>query len=236
MHDLLFFATILLAVLAQSVAGFGSALVAMSILTPLLGIQIAVPLVALFTLVLEIVLLFYYREAFNIHAIWRVILGSIIGIPLGVLFLKQVDERITLPLLGLIIAGYAVYALLRFELPELRHPTLGYIFGFFAGMLGGAYNTSGPPVIIYGDCRRWTPAEFKSNLQGFFLVNSFLVALSHSVGGNLNQAVWRNFLFTLPAMGIGLLIGLSLDRHMNPSVFRNIVLGLLIILGVRLIF
>jgi uncharacterized membrane protein YfcA len=220
----------------QSLAGFGSALVAMSLLPSLLGIQTAAPLVALLGLVLEIFLLAYFRDAVKISNIWRVVVASLIGVPIGIIFLKRVDERLTMLLLGVVITGYALYALLRLRLPRLEHSLWGYLAGFLAGMLGGAYNTSGPPVIIYGNCRGWSPPEFKGNLQTFFLVNSLLVAFGHFFSGSYNAEVWRLFLLALPAGGIGLASGLVLDRFINPGLFRIIVLLLLLVLGIRLIF
>lgn len=236
MQDLLLLIIIFIAVFTQSVAGFGSALIAMAALTPLLGIQVSAPLVALVTFVLEIFLLVYYREALKIQNIWKVVFASVIGVPLGVIYLKQVDEKITMTLLGLLITAYAVYALLQFRLPRLEHSIWAYITGFTAGLLGGAYNTSGPPVIIYGNCREWEPAEFKANLQGFFLISSLLVAASHLFGGNVTSQVWRGFLLSIPALTVGMIFGIFLDKRIRPDTFRKIVLVLLIILGLRLVF
>jgi uncharacterized protein len=235
-QDLLFMAVIFLAGFSQSLAGFGSALIAMSVLTPLMGLQIAAPLVAVLVLLLEVVLLAYYRQAFNLHNAWRLILASVVGVPLGVLFLKRIDADLMMAFLGLVIAGYAIYALLRFRLPALGGNLWGWGFGLLAGMLGGAYNTSGPPAIIYGNCRGWQPAEFKSNLQAFFLVNSTVVFASHLLAGSYNASIWRDALLGLPLLAAGVIAGLSLDRYINPEAFRKIVLGLLIILGLRLIF
>lgn len=236
MQDILLLTIIFIAVFTQSLAGFGSALVAMAALTPLLGIQISAPLVALVTFVLEIFLLLYYREALKIQNIWKVIFASVIGVPLGLIYLKQVDEKITMTLLGLLITAYAVYALLQFRLPRLEHPIWAYLTGFAAGLLGGAYNTSGPPVIIYGNCRAWEPAEFKANLQGFFFISSLLVAASHLLGGNLTPEIWRWFLLSLPALVLGMIAGLFLDKRVKPDTFRKIVLTLLVVLGLRLVF
>lgn len=72
--------------------------------------------------------------------------------------------------LGVVIVAYALYALFNPTLPELAQRSWAYGFGFAGGVLSGAYNTSGPPVVIYGTCRCWQPAEFKSNLQGYFLL------------------------------------------------------------------
>jgi uncharacterized membrane protein YfcA len=232
---MLIFIVIFFAAFTQSLAGFGSALIAMALLPGLVGIRAAAPLVALIAATLELALLLRYRSALNLRAVWRLALAAVMGIPIGVLALRQVDERIVLGLLGAILAGYALYALLDLKLPALERPGWAYGFGFLAGLLGGAYNTSGPPVVIYGNCRRWLPAEFKSNLQGFFLLTDLLVIGAHALGGGLTPAVLLNYLWALPAIGLGLLAGISLDRRLNAETFRKLVLGLLVVMGFRLI-
>ena len=227
---------IFLAVFTQSLTGFGSALVAMAFLPDLLGMKIATPLVAVISLTLEVILLVRYRSALNIRAVWQLVLASLAGIPVGILALSRVDEKLVMVILGLVIAAYALYALLNVRLPELSSRWWAFAFGFVAGVLGGAYNTSGPPVVIYGNCRRWQPAEFKSNLQGFFMINSILVVSMHAWGGNLTPAIFQAYAWTLPSIALGILLGASLDRVINPESFRKLVLVLLLMMSVRLIF
>ena len=227
---------VFLAAFTQSLSGFGLALVSMALLPAVIGIRVATPLVALVAIVIEVVLIVRYRESLEVHAIWKVVLAAVIGTPLGVLFLSRMDERIALTVLGVVIAGYAVYALLGLKLPLLENPFWAYLSGLLGGILGGAYNTSGPPVIVYGDCRRWSPDVFKSNLQGYFIVSSLVVAGSHALSGNFTPLVWRTFWWSLPFIGIGLIAGLSLDRWLNPVTFRRVVLVLLVLMGIRLMF
>ena len=227
---------IFLAVFTQSLTGFGSALVAMALLPALIGIRTATPLVALVGLTIEISLLLRYHAAFRLQSVWRLAVASVVGIPLGLLVLRRVDERLALAILGCVLVGYALYALFGRPLPRLKSNAWAYGTGFVAGMLGGAYNTSGPPVVIYGDAQRWPPAEFKSNLQGFFLVTNIFVIAGHALSGNLTYPVWVGYLWVLPAIALGILLGTRLDGRINPAVFRRLVLLLLIVMGVRMIF
>jgi uncharacterized membrane protein YfcA len=227
---------VFLAVFTQSLSGFGLALVAMALLPSLVGIQMATPLVALVAIASEIFLLLWYREALDVHAIWRVVLAALIGIPLGVLFLSHVDENLALTVLGIVILGYALYALLGLKLPFPKHSLWAYSAGLVGGLLGGAYNVSGPPVIVYADSRHWQPHVFKSNLQGYFVISSLAVMVSHALSGNLTVEVWNAFWQTLPFIIGGLVAGLSLDRWLNPVHFRRVVLVLLVLMGMRLIF
>ena len=232
---------IFLAVFTQSLSGFGFALVAMTFLPALIGIHQATPLVALVMATIEIFLLIHYRKALKITAIWPIIAASIAGIPLGIFFLSHMDEKITMAVLGFIIVSYSLYALMEaftnlIRLPELKHAAWAYLAGFFAGILGGAYNTSGPPVIIYGHSKRWPPAEFKSNLQGFFVISSLIIVLGHAWNHNFSATIWGYFLWSIPAMIVGMIAGTRLDKYIKPEIFRRVVLLLLLIMGMRLIF
>ena len=227
--------TVFLAVFTQSLSGFGVALVAMALLPSMIGIHVATPLVAVIALVLEIILVYRYRQSLEVHAIWRIVLAALLGTPLGVYLLSNVNENISLTVLGIVITGYAVYALLGLKMPRLDGSAWAYLAGWFGGLLGGAYNTSGPPVILYADCRRWPPDVFKSNLQGYFLISSVAVVASHILNGNLTPQVWNIFWWTIPFILVGLVAGLGLGRWLNPVIFRRLVLVLLIVMGIRLI-
>lgn len=225
---------IFLGAFTQSLTGFGVALVAMAILPSLVGLKVATPLVAMSALTLESLLLFRYRKSFQVKSVWMLMVASLVAVPFGVYVLSRFDEQVALFVLGFVIAGYALYALIGLRLPELQHPLWAGLAGLISGMLSGAYNTGGPPAVIYGNCRKWSPQEFKSNLSGFFIMNSFTVVFTHFLSGHVTREVLHFFWWGLPAVAIGFLAGQSLDRWLNPELFRKIVLVVLIVLGIRL--
>lgn len=222
------------AIFVQSASGFGLALVSMPLLVSAIGVGTATPMVALIGLTAEIFLLRRYWHALNFAAVKRISFASILGIPLGVFVLRTVDGRIVTIILGIVVTGYALYALFAPRLPQLRQSGWAYGFGFVGGVLSGAYNTSGPPIIIYGTCRRWEPAAFKGNLQAYFFINSLFTLTAHALSGNFTAVVWQNYLWALPGIGLGLVVGRLVDGRLPPDTFRKGVLILLILLGIRL--
>ena len=220
----------------QASIGFGMALVAMPILVSLLGIHAAAPLVAIVAFVAEIAILLRYREAFNLGNVKQLMIAAVIGIPVGVLAVRLIEGEIVIRVLGVIVIGYALYALFTPKLPELAGAAWAYFFGFLAGILGGAYNTSGPPVVIYGDCHAWPPEEFKSNLQGFFLINGIVIIAAHGLNGNLSAEVFQTTLYALPGVAVGLAAGFLMSKHINAQLFHKIVLVALVFLGLSLLF
>jgi uncharacterized membrane protein YfcA len=236
MEGLYVFLIVFLAIFVQSLTGFGLALVSMPLLTAVLGIRTSAPLVAVFALVAELVLLLYYRHALDLRLVWRLAFASLLGVPLGVMALRVVDERLVLMLLGVLLVAYSIYALLSVRLPSIEQTLWAYGAGFLAGILGGAYNTAGPPVIVYGNCRGWSPEQFKANLQGFFVLNSLAIFAAHILAHNFTRPVWQNSLVSLPAVALGIVTGLSLSHRINAARFRRVVLALLFLMGLWLLF
>ncbi|MEA3337364.1 MAG: sulfite exporter TauE/SafE family protein [Chloroflexota bacterium] len=224
------------AALTQSLIGFGWALVAMPLLAELLGIQIAAPLVALLALSLESFLVIRYRFDLSLSAIWQLVIGAMVGIPLGILALGYLDETVILTIMGVLVIIYSLTVLSGLKMPRLEGSIWAYGVGLVAGTLAGAYNAPGPPVIIYGQCRRWSPLVFKGNLQAFFVATGVFVVLGHVVAGNLVPAVWRGYLVALAPVGLGILAGQRLEGRVNPEQFRKLVLVALIVIGLTLVF
>ena len=181
------------------------------------------------------VLLRYWRSL-QFDKVWPLILASFVGVPLGIFLLRRADEELAFAILGIILVGYALYALSGLRLPELKGRAWAYGTGFLGGLLGGAYNTPGPPIIVYASCKQWEPDVFKGNLQTFFIQNSIIVLIGHWVGGSFTSNILSLFTQGLPWLLVGLLAGLSMDRWINPELFRKIVLVLLVVMGLRLIF
>lgn len=223
------------ATFTQAVTGFGLALVSMPLLVPLVGIAIAAPLVAVIGFASQVVLALRYRQKITFGSIKELAIGSVLGIPLGVFLPQLVSENVVVALLGVFILSYAIYALVTPQLPTIERPAWGYGLGFVAGIITGAYNSGGPPLVIYGNCARWEPDVFKGNIQTLLVIHSITVLVAHGLNGNYTAIVLESFLIAVPAIALGTLSGLWLDRYINKVVFHRIVLSLLIILGLRLL-
>ena len=225
-----------LSAFTQGLSGFGVALVSMALLPNLIGIKESIALVALVAFVVDFGVLLRYWRSLQFGKVLPLILASFIGVPLGIFLLRRADEGLALAILGITLAGYALYALSGLGLPEFKGKAWAYGTGFLGGLLGGAYNTPGPPIIMYASCKKWEPDVFKGNLQTFFIQNSVIVLIGHWFGGSFTSDIWSLFWGGLPYLLAGLFAGLAMDRWINPEVFRKIVLVLLVAMGIKLIF
>ena len=228
------------AAFVQTLSGFGFALIGMPLITIVMSLQTAAPLVALTGLTLCTINLVRYRQAVNIREVLRLAAASALGIPIGLWVLSNVDEgqlrwHAIQALLGLILIAYALYGLVRPVTPRLRSRWWVYPAGFAAGCLGGAYNTPGPPVVVYGSLRQWPKDEFRAVLQTFFSFNAALIVSSHAVAHRLTTEVLTFYSYAAPALLLGILAGSRVDSRVNKDRFRTIVTVMILVLGLSLI-
>lgn len=225
---------VFLSTLTRSTFGFGDALIAMPLLTMAVGIQAATPLVALIASTIAITILARNWRRVNVASAWRLVVSSLLGIPIGLVFLKGTYEGIVTALLALLIVSFSLYSLLRPRLFALTDDKLAYVFGLLAGILGGAYNTNGPPVVIYGTLRKWPAESFRATLQGYFFPTGLFITLGHGLAGLWTPGVIRSYVISLPVVLLAVLLGSKLNQSIPKGKFERYVHVFLIVIGAML--
>ena len=221
-----------LSTLTRSTLGFGDAVVAMPLLTLALGIRTAAPLVALVATTSTIIILWSDWQVVDVKGIWRVVLAVVLGIPCGLLLLRDVSAQFMQALLGVFIVVFSLYNLGQPRL-ALRHDRwgLGYGFGFLAGLFGGAYNTVGPLLVVYGHLRRWPPERFRATLQGCFFPTYLLIVIGHAMAGLLTMQVLTLYSVSLPVVFLGVFLGQRLNAALPHERFTCYVNMALVVIG-----
>ena len=232
---LLVLGILFLSTFIRSALGFGDALIAMPLLAMVVGLQVATPLTAMGATTIATTILIKSWKKVDIKAAWRLVLLTWIGIPVGIYFLKSAPEIIVKSLLGIIITGFGLYNLIIPNLPRLKNENWAYLTGFIAGVLGGAYNTNGPPVVIYGMLRRWDPEKFRATLQGYFLPTGLAILITHGLAGMWTPQVVQLYLYSIPVIIAAVLIGGKVNQLIPQGKFDRIIYGFLVVIGVLLI-
>ncbi|MDB5226087.1 MAG: hypothetical protein JWN78_280 [Bacteroidota bacterium] len=216
--------------------GFGDALFGMPILSVIIGIKTATPLMTMngFTLA-TIMFIRHYREI-DWKSARRLVFASLFGIPIGIYFLKNGNEQFTKLILGIVITGVSVYNLFLKKESIRIGKNWAYAFGFIGGVLGGAFNTGGPPIVIFGTLSGWTQQQFVGTLQGYFLPNDIFILICQFVAGLLTLKVLHYYLISLPFLLVGLFFGSKLHAKIPVKKFNQYVFVLLLMIGILFIF
>jgi hypothetical protein len=222
---------ILLATVIRSALGFGEALVAVPLLALILPVEVAAPVAVLVSITVALIGVVLDWTEVQVRSAGRLVLATLPGIPLGLLLLKAVAEPVVKAVLGVVIIVFSVYALAGKRQALLRNDRLAWVFGFFAGILGGAYGMNGPPLAVFGSLRGWPPAHFRATLQGYFLPASIIGMFGYWMAGLWTPAVNAFYLISLPAVFAGIVLGRAITRRLNAQRFVLIVNVALIAIG-----
>lgn len=222
------------ATFVSSTFGFGAALFAMPLLTLLLGIATASPLFGFVGPTVSGIILVRNWRLVELASTWRLVVATLAGIPVGIWLVKYAPADIFTRFLGALLVGFGLYRLFKLELLKLESTAWAVPIGFVAGILGGAYNTNGPPVVIYGEMRRWTPTEFRATLQSYFFPTGLGIWLSHGISGLWTEQILQLYSWSLPGILGAIALGGWLNPRISPERFHTFLSVLLIILGILL--
>ena len=225
----------LFASLVRSTIGFGEAMIAMPLLTMLVGIGTASPLIALTSTTIAAGILVHDGRKVEFSSAWRLVLAALLGIPIGAYVLTALPESTVKIVLAVLIIGFAIYSLTQPRELRIRSNLWSYAFGFVAGTLGGAYNTQGPPLVVYGTFRGWSPERFRATLQSFFFPTSLAIVAWHAIHRRMTPEVLWLYVASLPILVVSLVSGHWLNRRFSGQRFTNSLHVLLIVIGISLL-
>lgn len=226
---------IFLATVFRSAFGFGEALIAVPLLAMLIPVEEAVPLATLVSITVALVVIAQDWHRIHLRSAWWLVISTIFGIPLGLWLLTAVPETLVKVILGTVIIGFAIYCLLSRNPWELKDDRFAWLFGFAAGILGGAYAINGPPLVVYGSLRRWPPEHFRATLQGYFFPASLMGMCGYWLAGLWVPAVTRFYLWSLPLSVAAIFLGREINRRFRDRSFLRFVHAGLLLIGVVLV-
>ena len=228
-------AILFLATVIRSAFGFGEALVAVPLLALLMPVEVAAPVAVLVSITVALIAVIQDWRHIHIRSAGWLVVSTMAGIPLGLLLLKAVPEPVVKTILAAVIIAFSAHSLFGRERGELATDRFAWVFGFSAGILGGAYGMNGPPLAVYGSLRRWKPQHFRATLQGYFLPASLAGLWGYRLAGLWTPAVNRLYLLSLPAVAVAIVVGRIINRRLSHRQFLLYVHYCLIVIGVILL-
>lgn len=224
----------LFAGIVQGAAGFGFGLISVGILgwvAPDLKSATILPLLG--SLALTTTMLIKLRGHVRLDRVGIPLSCSLIGVPLGAYFLASAQVWMIRLGLGLLLLGSAAYA---------THPQMGnkrwhrvYAgapLGLFSGVLGGAFNTGGPPAIAYMTTQKLPHVEYVASLQLMFCLAGVVRLVSLTGFGMIGGDIALLSTTGIAAAVVGSLVGMTILHKIPELWMRRAVISMQVLLGV----
>lgn len=225
---------IMLAFLGEAMFGFGGGLIAVPLVSLLLGVKEAVALVLIFQVLMGFLLIRCYRDV-SWKTVKLMAFGLILGSLVGTVSLVMVKESV----LRLILAAFIFLFLVKtFFFNDLTFKKSGGVLGGMAGALGGLFHgmigTGGPPFVMYMSEIKMEKTAFRATLIVLLFSCNVIRVIAYGSMGLFTESVLKTSLPALPFFLVALVIGHRIHHLISEKAYRYSVYTLLLAAAVSL--
>jgi len=220
--------------LVNGLSGFGTGLTALPFWLIVLPPQLASPLAVVCSVV---------SQAGTLPKVWRIIdfkkvkpliIGGLIGVPVGTFFLPLVSLDACKTGVGILLVSYCSFQLIsraQFQVIWGGELADGFV-GLAGGVLGGLVGLSGPLPTIWANIRGWGKDTKRGVFQAYNGSILFFAFISQSVTGIITvEKMGHLFLLALPGTLVGVWCGRRLYARLSDRRFDHILMVMLLISG-----
>jgi uncharacterized membrane protein YfcA len=223
------FGAVTLASAAQTVSGFGFALIGTPLVAVLAGPKAAVVGLTMIGILLVAQLSLRGRGHVDRPTVLVVTAAAIIGMPLGLLVLTRADDHVLTIAIAVAVIAFSLLLWRDVRLPVGRGTDA--LAGLTAGVLSTSTGTSGPPIVIALSGKRLEPAVFRATISTIFLVQGSASLVAFALGGQITSDALSVAIAGLPGVIVGSFVGEHGFRRVDAATFRRVVLGMLFLSG-----
>ncbi len=231
-RSLLIFFTVFVGSVVVGAAGFGSAAVAGAIMLFWFVPISAVPILNSASLTTQLISMGQLWKSLRWQGCLQLIIGGLIGMPFGVLLLQRANPDVFQFAFGFFLVCWSCYLLIRPQLKLRRGgPLADAIVGWTGGVTAGAIAFPGALPAIWCALTRNSKEEQRGTMQMFILVTQVCTLAFLLAKGLVGRDFISDYIKMLPAIVIGTFVGVHLFTKISGSLFRRLVLVLLLIAG-----
>jgi len=228
--------------LLYSISGFGFAVLAAPLFLLFLDPTRAIQLIIIISTVLSIVVLRGLLPAIAPWLLLRLALGSLVGLPLGLIAFRYADPILVRAAAGTIIFGFAILMAVsrhRSGQPgQGKHwtafamsPGLDLAAGAVSGFAGALVGQPGPPVLIYLLLAGAAARTVRATLLAFFALSYGVTLASHTATIGIPAPTWLAAGILIPFAFLGGLAGRPIGDRLGAEAFAMLAIALLAVAG-----
>ncbi len=223
---------IFISAILQGFTGFGFSILSLPLLTLLFSPKTAVPVLVLYSIVINVAVFLSARKAFDLKRIWVLIVCGIIGVPIGAYFLVTLNDNLIKLFIGIFIVIFGLLLFFGFR-RKIKHEKISMIpIGIVSGILSGSVSIGGPPAIIFLSNQGVNKQVFRANLAVYFFVLNIFTIPVYIYHGLISEQVLNYSLSFFPALMIGVIMGNVFSKKIKEKHFRKVTLVLLVLMGI----
>ena len=235
---------VFLAFFTNTVTGFGANIIAIALGAHFFPIDFLIPVLIPLNLLISLSIILRHHQHIHIAIFKKRILPFIfLGLIIGVILFNYIAHSILLKVgFGIFIVLYALFELSRIiRKGNINEPKpLSYLASSLwitgSGVIQGIYACGGPFIVIFASRQFIDKQIFRSTIASTFFFMAFFLLINFSFTERLSLSTLNLSLILLPSLLLGFVIGEWVYFRINETLFRTIMLFVLLVSGFFLIF
>jgi uncharacterized membrane protein YfcA len=220
---------ILLASILQTSTGFGFSIMATPFLLMLFKPMEAIQINLVLSLIISTALIAKIRKDVNIELLKRLLIGSIPGLPIGILIFLMTDIEKLETGVGVVLLLLTLLLILNFRMKRTKQRD--YATGSLSGAMTTAIGMPGPPLLLYFSSTDTQKETLRATTLSFYLFIYSISLLIQVIFVGTNKTVWVSSVMALPLVFAGLYLGHLLFNYISQRAFRIFTYSILLFIG-----
>src|SRR5947209_3599739 len=212
---------------ARGFSGFGSALIFMPLASSIAGPRLVAALLLIIDFIAAAPLVPNAWKQADRKATAVIVLGALVGVPVGTYFLSRLDPVTTRWIISAFVFALLLLLLSGWRYRGKDHPAISVGIGGLSGFCSGLAQTGGPPIVGYWLGRPVASVVARANILLFFGASDSFSAVSYALAGLITGDAIRFSFLVGPVYAIGVWLGASLFGRASERLFRSVCYALI---------
>ena len=228
--------TVFIASIVRGFNGFGFSATCISGFSFIMPAIEIVPIILILEVMISIFMIPYIRNKIDWNFVIKILIGIVIGSPIGLFLLKYLPSELTHLLICLIIIFFSILLMNGYSNQKINNNYAKISTGFIAGTINGFSLLGGMPVALFLLVTKIKPTIIRGSLAAlFFLTDRYAFVLSF-FGGIVDMTTIYRTLPLIIILPIGVIIGDKFFVKSKEETYRKVVFYFLIFISIFGIF
>lgn len=212
---------VLTAYLVRGMAGFGSGLVAIPLLTLVLPVSLVVPVVGLLDYTASLGHGIRYRRDVRWRDILPMLPFMMAGMLMALLLFKTVDSAMLRKGMGVFVLAYGACNLLPQRAWQLGSRLWAVPAGGLGGLVGTLFGTGGPFYVVYLALRGLDKLQFRATIAMLFVLDGGSRVAGYLASGLYTLDTLRLVAVAFPLLALGMYVGGRIHTNLSEKAFNR---------------
>ena len=212
--------------------GFGFSATCVSGFSFILPAIEIVPIILALEVMISIFMIPYVWKKIDWNFVFKIIIGSLLGIPIGLYLLRHLNPEVVHLAACLLIIFFSILLMRGFSYQKINNSYGKFLTGIISGIMNGLSTLGGLPVTLFLLITSIQPAIIRGSLSALFFLTDIFAFLLSFFSGIVDMTTIYRVIPLIIILPLGVFIGDNFFVKSKEATYRKVVIYFLIIVSI----